>query len=206
MEGKRISMAVIRRMPRYYRYVDELYQNGTARISSGALAAKMGLTASQVRQDFNCFGGFGQQGYGYNVENLRASIREILKLDCSHKAIIIGVGNLGRALMTNFNFGQSGFALAAAFEFKNELHGIQVVGVPVLSMESLLDYVEHKRPDIAILTLPRQFASQVAADLCKWGIQGIWNFTGVDLHLDGLEVPVENVHFSESLMTLSYRI
>ena len=118
MEGKRISMAVIRRMPRYYRYVDELYQNGTARISSGALAAKMGLTASQVRQDFNCFGGFGQQGYGYNVENLRASIREILKLDCSHKAIIIGVGNLGRALMTNFNFGQSGFALAAAFDVK----------------------------------------------------------------------------------------
>ena len=206
MEGKRISMAVIRRMPRYYRYVDELYQNGTARISSGALAAKMGLTASQVRQDFNCFGGFGQQGYGYNVENLRASIREILKLDCSHKAIIIGVGNLGRALMTNCNFGQSGFALAAAFDVKKELQGIQVAGVPVLSMESLQDYVEHKRPDIAILTLPRQFASQVAADLCKWGIRGIWNFTGVDLHLDGLEVPVENVHFSESLMTLSYRI
>ncbi len=169
MESKKISMAVIRRMPRYYRYVDELHQNGTARISSGALAAKMGLTASQVRQDFNCFGGFGQQGYGYNVENLRASIREILKLDNDHKAVIVGVGNLGRALMTNFNFQQSGFALTAAFDVKEELRGTQVAGVPVLGMDELEAYVAHNRPDIAILTLPRQFAADAPlAWTCIW--------------------------------------
>lgn len=206
MEGKRISMAVIRRMPRYFRYVDELHQNGTARISSGALAAKMGLTASQVRQDFNCFGGFGQQGYGYNVENLRASIREILKLDNHHRAVLLGVGNLGRALMTNFNFRQSGFELTAAFDIKPELEGTLVAGVPVLAMRQLEEYVHREQPDIAILTLPRQAAKEAADNLCRWGIRGIWNFTGVDLHLDGLDIPVENVHFSESLMTLSYLI
>ncbi len=199
-------MAVIRRMPRYFRYVDELYQNGTARISSGALAAKMGLTASQVRQDFNCFGGFGQQGYGYNVENLRASIREILKLDNSHKAVLLGAGNLGRALMTNFNFAQSGFALTAAFDIKPELEGAQVAGVPVMAMSRLERYVAEENPDIAILTLPRYAAKEAADNLCRWGIRGIWNFTGVDLHLDGVAIPVENVHFSESLMTLSYLI
>ena len=199
-------MAVIRRMPRYFRYVDELYQNGTARISSGALAAKMGLTASQVRQDFNCFGGFGQQGYGYNVENLRASIREILKLDNSHKAVLLGAGNLGRALMTNFNFAQSGFALTAAFDIKPELEGAQVAGVPVMAMSRLERYVAEENPDIAVLTLPRYAAKEAADNLCRWGIRGIWNFTGVDLHLDGVAIPVENVHFSESLMTLSYLI
>ena len=199
-------MAVIRRMPRYFRYVDELYQNGTARISSGALAAKMGLTASQVRQDFNCFGGFGQQGYGYNVENLRASILEILKLDNSHKAVLLGAGNLGRALMTNFNFAQSGFALTAAFDIKPELEGAQVAGVPVMAMSRLERYVAEENPDIAILTLPRHAAKEAADNLCRWGIRGIWNFTGVDLHLDGVAIPVENVHFSESLMTLSYLI
>ncbi len=199
-------MAVIRRMPRYFRYVDELYQNGTARISSGALAAKMGLTASQIRQDFNCFGGFGQQGYGYNVENLRASIREILKLDNSHKAVLLGAGNLGRALMTNFNFAQSGFALTAAFDIKPELEGAQVAGVPVMAMSRLERYVAEENPDIAILTLPRHAAKEAADNLCRWGIRGIWNFTGVDLHLDGVAIPVENVHFSESLMTLSYLI
>ena len=206
MEGKRISMAVVRRMPRYFRYVDELYQNGTARISSGALAAKMGLTASQVRQDFNCFGGFGQQGYGYNVENLRASIREILKLDDSHKAVLLGAGNLGRALMTNFNFSQSGCALAAAFDIKPELAGTEIAGTPVLPMDRLEGYIKEQQPDIAILTLPRQAAKEAADNLCRWGIRGIWNFTGVDLHLDGIQIPVENVHFSESLMTLSYLI
>lgn len=199
-------MAVIRRMPRYYRYVSELHQNGVARISSGALAAKMGLTASQVRQDFNCFGGFGQQGYGYNVENLRSSIREILKLDNNHTAVLIGAGNLGRALMTNFKFEQSGFRLTAAFDVRPELMGGSVAGIPVLDMQELESYVERHQPDIAILTLPRQAARDVADKLCSWGIRGIWNFTGVDLHLDSIHVPVENVHFSESLMTLSYRI
>ena len=199
-------MAVIRRMPRYFRYVDELYQNGTARISSGALAAKMGLTASQVRQDFNCFGGFGQQGYGYNVELLGASIRESLTLDDSHKAVLLGAGNLGRALMTNFNFGQSGFALTAAFDIKPELAGTTIAGTPVLPMDDLERYIKEEKPDIAILTLPRRAAKETADNLCQWGLRGIWNFTGVDLHLDGIDIPVENVHFSESLMTLSYLI
>ena len=206
MEEKKISMAVIRRMPRYYRYVNELHQEGVSRISSGALATKMGLTASQVRQDFNCFGGFGQQGYGYNVENLRSSIRAILKLDNDHTAVLIGAGNLGRALMTNFRFDQSGFRLTAAFDVRPELFGTKVAGVPVRDMQELESYVEHHRPHIAILTLPRALAREMAAKLCRLGIRGIWNFTGVDLHLDGISVPVENVHFSESLMTLSYRI
>ncbi|WP_458862223.1 redox-sensing transcriptional repressor Rex [Acidaminobacterium chupaoyuni] len=206
MEEKKISMAVIRRMPRYYSYVNELYEEGTARISSGALAAKMGLTASQVRQDFNCFGGFGQQGYGYNVENLRASIREILKVDQNHKAVIIGAGNLGRALMTNFNFTSCGFALIGAFDVIPELEGTSIAGVPVYSMDKLTPFIEDHKPDIAILTLPRAAARDMAEKLCTMGIRGIWNFTNVDLHLDGLDVPVENVHFAESLMTLSYRI
>ena len=157
-------MAVIRRMPRYYRYVSELHQNGVARISSGALAAKMGLTASQVRQDFNCFGGFGQQGYGYNVENLRSSIREILKLDNNHTAVLIGAGNLGRALMTNFKFEQSGFRLTAAFDVRPELMGGSVAGIPVLAMEELENYVQRHQPDIAILTLPRQYARALAME------------------------------------------
>lgn len=201
-----VSMSVIRRLPRYYRFLTELSKNGVTRISSKELSEKMGFTASQVRQDFNCFGGFGQQGYGYNVENLRASIREILKLDNSHKAVLLGAGNLGRALMTNFNFAQSGFALTAAFDIKPELEGAQVAGVPVMAMSRLERYVAEENPDIAILTLPRHAAKEAADNLCRWGIRGIWNFTGVDLHLDGVAIPVENVHFSESLMTLSYLI
>lgn len=201
-----VSMSVIRRLPRYYRFLTELSKNGVTRISSKELSEKMGFTASQVRQDFNCFGGFGQQGYGYNVENLRASIREILKLDNSHKAVLLGAGNLGRALMTNFNFAQSGFALTAAFDIKPELEGAQVAGVPVMAMSRLERYVAEENPDIAILTLPRYAAKEAADNLCRWGIRGIWNFTGVDLHLDGVAIPVENVHFSESLMTLSYLI
>lgn len=140
------------------------------------------------------------------MENLRASIREILKLDNSHKAVLLGAGNLGRALMTNFNFAQSGFALTAAFDIKPELEGAQVAGVPVMAMSRLERYVAEENPDIAILTLPRYAAKEAADNLCRWGIRGIWNFTGVDLHLDGVAIPVENVHFSESLMTLSYLI
>lgn len=202
----KVSLPVIKRLPKYYRYLTNLSADGKDKISSSELAHMMGTTASQVRQDFNCFGGFGQQGYGYNVENLRASIREILKLDNNHTAVLIGAGNLGRALMTNFKFDQSGFQLTAAFDVRPELCGGHVAGVPVLDMQELESYVERHQPDIAILTLPRQAARDVADKLCSWGIRGIWNFTGADLHLDGIHVPVENVHFSESLMTLSYRI
>lgn len=202
----KVSLPVIKRLPKYYRYLTTLSADGKEKISSSELAHMMGTTASQVRQDFNCFGGFGQQGYGYNVENLRASIREILKLDNNHTAVLIGAGNLGRALMTNFKFDQSGFQLTAAFDVRPELCGGHVAGVPVLDMQELESYVEQHQPDIAILTLPRQAARDVADKLCSWGIRGIWNFTGADLHLDGIHVPVENVHFSESLMTLSYRI
>lgn len=205
-EERKISMAVIRRMPRYYRYVSELLEEGIMRISSGALAAKMGLTASQVRQDFNCFGGFGQQGYGYNVETLCHAIGEILKIHNHHKAIIIGVGNLGHALITNFGFEKSGFTLCAAFDTNEKLVGTNVSGVEILSTNLLAEYIAENKPDIAILTLPKNFAREAADYLCSLGIRGIWNFTGEDLHLEGIEIPIENVHFSESLMTLSYRI
>lgn len=205
-DERKISMAVIRRMPRYYRYVSELLEGGTLRISSGALAAKMGLTASQVRQDFNCFGGFGQQGYGYNVENLCHEIGEILKINNNHKAIIIGVGNLGRALITNFSFEKSGFSLCGAFDTSPQLIGTQIANIEIMSNDDIASFVAEHTPDIAILTLPKNYARELAAKLCAMGIRGIWNFTGLDLHLDGIEIPIENVHFSESLMTLSYRI
>lgn len=199
-------MAVVRRMPRYFRYVDELYQNGTARISSGALAAKMGLTASQVRQDFNCFGGFGQQGYGYNVENLRASIREILKLDDSHKAVLLGAGNLGRALMQNFHFKEAGFHLLAAFDVAPALIGTEIAGTPVLDMKELERFVPSRRPDVAVLTVPQAAAQSMADCLVGLGIRGFWNFTNVELSSEADGVCFENVHFADSLLTLSYRI
>lgn len=206
MDEKKISMAVIRRMPRYYRYVSELHEEGISRISSGALATKMGLTASQVRQDFNCFGGFGQQGYGYNVENLRQNISEILKINHNHKAILVGVGNLGRALITNFGFEKSGFELCAAFDVSTSIIGRKIADVTISNMSELEKYMTENNPDIAILTLPKAHAFAIAEKLCSMGIRGIWNFTSVDLHLEGMGIPIENVHFSESLMTLSYRI
>lgn len=203
---KKISSAVIHRMPRYFRHLCDLQDAGTARISSGALAQRMGLTASQVRQDFNCFGGFGQQGYGYNVADLRAAIAKILRIDRERLAIIIGAGNLGKALMTNFNFHKYGVRLVAAFDTNPLLIGTEIAGVPIYSCRNLEEVMGEFHPVIGILTLPKLHARGAAQRLAAAGIQGIWNFTNIDLHLDMPQIPIENVHFSESLMVLSYQI
>lgn len=204
--GKRISSAVIHRMPRYYRHLCDLKDAGITRISSGTLAERMGLTASQVRQDFNCFGGFGQQGYGYNVADLKTAIANIMHIDRERRAIIVGAGNLGKALMSNFNFTKYGVRLVAAFDSNPLLIGQEIAGVPIFSCRSLEQVMEDFHPDIAILTLPKLHARSAAQRLIASGIRGIWNFTSMDLHLDVTEVPVENIHFSESLMVLSYQI
>ena len=203
---KRISSAVIHRMPRYFRHLCDLQDAGISRISSGTLADRMGLTASQVRQDFNCFGGFGQQGYGYNVAELRAAIAGIMHIDRERGAIIVGAGNLGKALMANFNFQKYGVRLVAAFDSNPLLIGTEIAGVPVYSCRQLDEIIQREQPQIAILTLPKMHARAAAQKLVGAGIKGIWNFTSIDLHLDMPEVPVENVHFSESLMVLSYKI
>lgn len=203
---KRISSAVIHRMPRYFRHLCDLQDAGITRISSGTLAERMGLTASQVRQDFNCFGGFGQQGYGYNVAELRTAIAGIMGIDTQKRAIIVGAGNLGKALITNFNFTKYGVRLVAAFDSNPLLIGTEIAGVPVYSCRRLEQVMEEHQPEIAILTLPKLHARATAQRLVEVGIRGIWNFTSIDLHLDMPQVPVENVHFSESLMVLSYKL
>ncbi len=203
---KKISSAVIRRMPRYYRHLTELDKENVERISSEVLAAKMGLTASQVRQDFNCFGGFGQQGYGYNVQTLLKSIASILHIDHGHTAVLVGVGNLGRALLRNFRFDACGFAVAGAFDPADEQIGRVIGGVTIRPLDELEGFVRETHPDIAVLAMPGSAARETAGQLVEWGIRGIWNFTNIDLHLELSDVPVENVHFSESLMVLSYRL
>ena len=177
---KKISSAVIHRMPRYFRHLCDLQDAGITRISSGTLAERMGLTASQVRQDFNCFGGFGQQGYGYNVAELRAAIAGIMRIDRDRRAIIVGAGNLGKALMTNFNFTKYGVRLVAAFDSNPLLIGTEIAGVPVYSCRKLEEVLEKDRPEIAILTLPKLHARAAAQRLIAGGIKGIWNFTSID--------------------------
>ncbi|MBC5696317.1 redox-sensing transcriptional repressor Rex [Agathobaculum butyriciproducens] len=197
-----VSKAVIQRLPRYYRNICELKAEGAQRISSRALAERMGLTASQIRQDFNCFGGFGQQGYGYNIEKLQEELGAILGLRAGRTAILLGAGNLGRALLNNFNFSASGFELLCAFDASPELIGRSFGGYEVRDAKELDHYIDELHPDVAVLTIPRGNAPAIARSLVERGIRGLWNFTGEDLHLEGLGVPVENVHLSDSLMTL----
>ena len=201
-----VSKAVIQRLPRYYRNICELKAEGAQRISSRALAERMGLTASQIRQDFNCFGGFGQQGYGYNIEKLQEELGAILGLRAGRTAILLGAGNLGRALLNNFNFSASGFELLCAFDASPELIGRSFGGYEVRDAKELDHYIDELHPDVAVLTIPRGNAPAIARSLVERGIRGLWNFTGEDLHLEGLGVPVENVHLSDSLIKLSYMI
>ncbi|MGI5971009.1 MAG: redox-sensing transcriptional repressor Rex [Oscillospiraceae bacterium] len=206
MKKASISNAVIRRMPRYYRHVNELIESGADRISSSSLSKRLGLTASQIRQDFSCFGEFGQQGYGYNLETLRSEISAILGANLSHTAILIGVGNLGRALLQNFNFTGCGFKVLAAFDIQPTLIGTEINGIPILSGHTVNDFMRENRPDIAILTVQKEAAPSIARRLVDDGIKGIWNFTNVDLHIEDSDTKVENVHFADSLLTLSYYI
>jgi redox-sensing transcriptional repressor len=202
---RKISQAIIRRLPRYYRYLGELLENGVERISSLDLSVRMKVTASQIRQDLNNFGGFGQQGYGYNVKYLYTEIGKILGLDVEHNIIIIGAGNLGQALANYTNFEKRGFVIKSMFDTNPRLHGISIRGIPVRMIEELSDYLNKNKIDIAVLTLPKTNAVDVAKIVVNGGVKAIWNFAHTDLHVPS-DVLVENVHLSESLMRLSYNI
>lgn len=206
MKREKVSSAVIRRLPRYYRHLTDLLAAGTVRISSSALGESMRLTASQIRQDLSCFGEFGQQGYGYNVESLRREISEILGMSNAHTAVILGVGNLGRALTENFHFDRYGFQLTAAFDVSPELIGTVTSGLTIQPLEALDDFLKQNPTSVGILTVPRAAALPMAEKLIAGGVKGIWNFTNSDLALGREDVVVENVHFSDSLLTLSYLI
>ncbi len=206
MKKGKVSNAVIRRLPRYYGQLSSLYQVGVVRISSSALGKAMNLTASQIRQDLSCFGEFGQQGYGYNVESLRDQIAEILGMNLGHTAIILGAGNLGRALIQNFQFSQNGFRLTAAFDTDSEIIGTRIAGVPVLSIATLEDYLAQHPTDVGVLTVPQSVALSTANQLIRGGVKGLWNFTNIDLAIREPNIVVENVHFADSLLALSYLI
>ena len=204
MKKKKISDAVIHRLPRYYRYLDDLYNKGVVRISSNLLGLKMDITASQIRQDFSCFGEFGQQGYGYNVAVLHGQIASILGTDRGYTAVLIGAGNIGRALMDNFCFSSWGFKLTAAFDINPKLIGTEFNGVSIYSLDTLEEYLRNNHVDVAVLTVPKDAAIPVTDMLTENGIEAIWNFTNVDLTAPNSSVIVENVHFSDSLLALSY--
>lgn len=205
MANKEISKAVIQRLPRYYRYLGELKEEGIERISSNELSARMRVTASQIRQDLNHFGGFGQQGYGYNVNNLHEEIAKILGLNRKHHMIIIGAGNLGRALANYGNFENRGFYIDGLFDKREDLTGDSKGGVPVYAMDQLEAFIAEHPVDIAVLAIPKTAVVEVANRLVSCGIKAIWNFAHTDLELPE-DVVVENVHLSESLMQLSYRM
>ena len=205
MEQRKISRAVISRLPRYYRYLGDLLEAGVERISSSDLSKKMHVTASQIRQDLNNFGGFGQQGYGYNVKYLYTEIGKILGLDRSHNFIIIGAGNLGQALANYASFERSGFILKSLFDVNPRLEGVTIRGIPVRMVDELKDFLKNNDIEIAALTLPKSKAIEVADILVDNGVKGIWNFAHTDLSLPK-DVVVENVHLSDTLMRLSYNL
>ena len=201
-----ISNSVIKRLPRYYRFLGELKASGITRISSRELSERMGLTASQIRQDLNCFGGFGQQGYGYNIELLQSEIARILGLDTRKTAILIGMGNLGRAVTLHVNFETKGFRLIGLFDSKESLVGQVVKNLPIRSTSDLDEFCRENRPQAAILCIPKSAAKDISQQLVKLGVKGFWNFSHYDLAINFPDVTVENVHFGDSLMTLSYRL
>ncbi len=206
MKKQKVSNAVIRRLPRYYRHLTDLSQTGVQRISSSALGTAMNLTASQIRQDLSCFGEFGQQGYGYNVESLRNEVAEILGMTREHTAIILGVGNLGRALIENFHFDRCGVQLTAAFDVDPSLIGSEISGVKIYSVEDLGKYLKANPISVGVLTVPQSVAQEMAQRLIQSGVKGLWNFTNLELHVGNSDAVVENVHFADSLLTLSYLI
>ena len=204
--NSKVSTAVIRRLPRYYRQLSELQAAGTVRISSSALGKSMGLTASQIRQDLFCFGGFGQQGYGYKVDSLKEEIGEILGINQGHTIVVLGTGNLGRALIRNFKFSNNGFRLMAAFDVSPQVVGTQIAGVPVYHTDALESFLAEHPVDVGLLTVPIAAAQEMGDRLAAAGVRGIWNFTNCEIAVSKPEVVVESVHFSDSLLTLSYMI
>ena len=205
MEAKEISQAVVSRLPRYFRYLGELKDEGIERVSSQELSDIMRVTASQIRQDLNNFGGFGQQGYGHNVGYLYEEIGKILGLHKEHHLIIVGAGHLGQALVNYMNFERRGFIFQGIFDIDTRLHGTQIRGIEVRPLQEMEQFVRENEIDIAVLTIPKNSAVEVAEQLVSYGIKGIWNFAHVDLHVPK-DIQVENVHLSDSLMKLSYNL
>ena len=205
-ENNQVSIPVIKRLPRYHRYLEELKNMGIVRISSKELSSRMGLTASQIRQDLNCFGGFGQQGYGYNIEQLYNEIGLILGINKRSKAIMIGAGNLGHAIATHLHFENRGFDFIGIFDNNPNVVGMKIGGRTVMDSASLEDFCKKEQPVVAILCIPAEFAAENADKLVSYGIKGFWNFTQYDLMHRYEGVAVENVHLGDSLMTLCYQI
>ena len=201
-----VSPAVVKRLPRYYRYLRELITQGRMRISSGELSALMNVTASQIRQDLNCFGGFGQQGYGYNVNYLFAKISEILGVGAGYHAVIIGAGDLGRALVHLSMFEKRGVDIVGMFDTGEGQVGETVAGVSVMALDTLETFFEEHPVDIAVITCPKEQVRPIADRLVAAGIKGIWNYMGVELKYAGSDVAIENVHLGDSLMILNYKI
>lgn len=205
VEEKNISQAVISRLPRYYRYLGDLRSEGVERISSQELSERMKVTASQIRQDFNNFGGFGQQGYGYNVNYLYNEIGKLLGLNENHHLIIIGAGNLGRALTNYSNYENRGFIFEGIFDHNPDLIGNKVGELTVMPMEELENFIRAHHIDIVVIAIPKTGAVEVADRVVKCGIKAVWNFAHTDLNVPS-GVVVENVHLSDSLMKLSYTL
>ncbi len=202
---KKISLAVIKRLPRYYRYLGDLLDNGITRISSKDLSKRMNVTASQIRQDLNNFGCFGQQGYGYNVEVLYNEIRKILGVDKQYNLVIIGAGNIGQALVNYINFQKRGFNFIAMFDINPRLIGMTIRGIEIYDIDTLENFLKTHNVDIVVLTLPKNNAVKVSKIIIECGIKGIWNFSHVDLKTPP-NVVVENIHLTDSMMTLSYKL
>lgn len=201
-----VSMSVIRRLPRYYRFLSGLKEKGVTRISSTELSAKLGLTASQIRQDLNCFGGFGQQGYGYIVSQLCDEIANILGISNSYGAVLFGAGNLGRAIATHMSFQAEGFRLLGIFDSSPSKIGTMLGDKEVLNVAELEDFFQKEKPSMAVLCVPRDAVGDLADRLYRLGIRYFWNFSHYDISMRYPDVVVENVHLNDSLMTLCYRI
>lgn len=199
---KNISMAVIRRLPKYHRYLNELMKNEVDRISSKELSEKIGFTASQIRQDLNCFGDFGQQGYGYNVKELCKEIDAILGLTKEYNTIIIGAGNIGQAIANYINFEKLGFSLKGIFDINPKLLGLKIHDIEIQDIDTVDDFLKKNSVNIAIICVPRKSAQKVSEIIIRNNVKGIWNFAPVDL-VTPEDVIVENVHLSDSLLTLS---
>lgn len=202
---KKVSIAVVKRLPRYYRYLSDLLNIDITRISSKELSNRMGITASQIRQDLNCFGGFGQQGYGYNVESLYNEIGNILGVNNKFKTIIIGAGNMGQALANYPNFEKRGFLLTGIFDINPKLIGKKIKNIDIMHLDSIEEFVHNNQVDIAMLTVPFESTPKIAERVARLGIKGLWNFSPMDLKLP-YDVVIENVHLSDSLMVLGYRM
>ena len=205
-KSEKISNSVIRRLPRYYRFLGELLKEGTNKISSRELAERMRLTASQIRQDLNCFGGFGQQGYGYNVSELRNEIGAILGVDKQNKAVLIGAGNLGHALAVHINFEKYGCKLCGIFDSDERMIDQTIAGNKIMGVERLSEFCRQNQPKIAILCIPKSSAPQICEQLIGLGVKAFWNFSHYDINLDHNDIIVENVHLGDSLLALNYGV